>query len=170
MRETYLRTLALIATAMLVAASLSAVHAQPRRSASSMALGDILRVGNVSDAQISPNGQWVVYTVSTIEGNETISTLWLTRVSVNLTFQPTSTLPPTPERIPSSDSSGWPGGTFTSSPLLVGSWNASNPRWSPDSSKIAFLCDRDAQHGLWVVGLEKREPRFIAPVQTTNFF
>jgi len=38
--------------------------AQPRHA---MIPSDILRVANVTDAQIAPNGQWVVYTVSAVD-------------------------------------------------------------------------------------------------------
>ena len=38
---------------------------QPRAP---MRTADVLKVANVSDAQISPNGQWVVYSVSSVEG------------------------------------------------------------------------------------------------------
>jgi len=48
--------------------------AQPRRLLTPQ---DILRVATVSDAQISPNGAWVVYTVSTTADDKTINTLWL---------------------------------------------------------------------------------------------
>src|SRR5215213_1449788 len=38
--------------------------AQPRMS---MRPADVVKVANVADAQISPNGQWVVYTVSSVD-------------------------------------------------------------------------------------------------------
>ena len=132
-----------------------------------MTPADILRVANVSDAQISPNGQWVVYTVATVAGDETISTLWLVRAGTNLGNVPTTTLPPTSQRSPTTD---WPDQRSASTPLLAPGWNASNPRWSPDGTKIAFLSDREDQRGLWLVNLDKREPRFIASLQNTNFF
>src|SRR6185295_8903129 len=49
-------------------------HAQQRRLITPQ---DILRVATVSDVQLSPNGAWVVYTVSTTADDKTISTLWL---------------------------------------------------------------------------------------------
>jgi dipeptidyl aminopeptidase/acylaminoacyl peptidase len=151
-----------VATLLLVAASPSVASAQFRRPTTSMSPADILRVANVGDAQISPNGQWVVYTVSTVEGNDTISTLWLARVGVDLANVTASAACPSDQRPPT--------------PLLAAAWNASNPRWSPDSSKIAFLSDRNDQRGLWIVNMEncepasEREPRFIAAIQNTNFF
>lgn len=167
MRKTFVKGLSLITTAMIVATSLSVARAQPRRATTSMTPGDILRVANVSDPQISPNGQWVVYTVSTAAGDETISTLWLVRAGTNLGNVPTTTLPPTSQRSPTTD---WLEQRSTSAPLLAPGWNASNPRWSPDGTKIAFLTDREDQRGLWTVNLDKREPRFVASLENTNSF
>lgn len=167
MPKNMMRLLSLITVKVVVATSLVAGFAQPRRAIASMTPGDILRVANVSDAQISPNGQWVVYTVTTVEGNDSVSTLWLARVSPNLVNHPTSTLPPTSQHHPTTDR---PDERSSSVPLLAGDWNASNPRWSPDSMKIAFLSQRNTQRGLWVVNLNSREPLFIAGVLSTNFF
>src|SRR5205807_9171331 len=50
--------------------------AQPRRA---MMPADILRVASLSDAEVSPDGEWIVYTLSTTDGNQTVSTLWLVR-------------------------------------------------------------------------------------------
>jgi dipeptidyl aminopeptidase/acylaminoacyl peptidase len=166
MREPLSKTLSLIVTAIM-ATSFGVVGAQPRRTPISMAPADILRLASVSDAQISPNGQWVVYAVSTVEGDETISTLWLVRAGVNLNDSQTTALPPTSQRRPNPD---WPNQRSVPTPLLASGWNTSNPRWSPDSSKIAFIANQDDQHGVWVVNLDKREPRFIASLQNTNFF
>jgi dipeptidyl aminopeptidase/acylaminoacyl peptidase len=103
---------------------------------------DIVKVSNVTDAQISPNGQWVVYTVSSVDDDKNVSTLWLARVDDS-----------SPRRL-----------------LLPSGWNASTPRWSPDSNSIAFLSMHDDQDGLWVVKLDKPEPRLLAPITATNFF
>ena len=113
--------------------------AQPRLP---MRAADIVKVANVTDAQMSPNGQWVVYTVSSVDEDKNVSTLWLARSDTR-----------TPPRT-----------------LLPSGWTASNPRWSPDSNSIAFLSTHEEQDGLWVIKLDKPEPRFIAPITTTNFF
>lgn len=118
--------------------------AQQRRA---MTPPDILRVSNVTDAQIAPHGQLVVYTVSsTTDDDKNVSTLFLVRLGGELR--------PSPR------------------PLLPSGWNASNPRWSPDGTAIAFLSNRgEDQDGLWVVKVDKPDqPRFIAPIQSTNFF
>src|SRR6267154_5533818 len=87
-----LRAIAGVFLFSLLSVSLCAsLHAQSRRA---MAPADILRIANVSDAQISPNGDWVVYTVSTIEGDQTVSILWLVRASERVSnIAPTSRQP-----------------------------------------------------------------------------
>jgi dipeptidyl aminopeptidase/acylaminoacyl peptidase len=138
-----------------------ATHAQsPTRL---MAPGDILRVANVGDAQISPDSERVVYTVTTVDGNAGVTTLWITRTGGEVPVgPPTSRQPEQRRENPPRRSSG--------ALLLPPTWNASNPRWSPDGKRIAFLATHDNQRGIWVVSLEGRQPRFVAEVQATNFF
>lgn len=142
--------------------------AQSRRP---MAPADILRVANVSDVQMSPNGQWVVYTVSSVEEDKNLSTLWIGRMGAE-PFTPTAMptpLPIPPRRtVPYLD---WAEIRTTPRPLLPPGWNGSNPRWSPDSNSIAFLSGHDDQNGIYVVRIDKSEqPKFIAAAQSTNFF
>lgn len=167
MAKTLIKTVAIIAIAVIATASLFSADAQQRRT---MAAADILRVANVSDAQISPNGQWVVYAVSTVVGDETVSTLWLVRVpALQINLPSPILIPPSQRGRP--ETADWSPSSSVPTPLLAPGWNASNPRWSPDSTKVAFLGNQgDAQPALWIVSLEKRDPRFIASPQNTNFF
>jgi len=136
------------------------VQAQARRP---MLPPDILRVANVSDAQISPNGDWVVYTLSTIEGEQTVSTLWLVRAGERLSANPPTSRQPEQRR-------NWDTPRNPARPLLPAGWSAANPRWAPDSKSIAFLATHAGQHGIWVSGSDGRIPRLVAPVRDTNFF
>ncbi len=136
------RTTTLIACLFLLGCA--AVSAQVRRG---MTPPDVLRVASVADAQISPDAEWVVYTVSTSDRDATRTTLWLARFS-------RQTLATT---------------RFSSAPLLSGDWSAANPRWSPDSKRIAFLSTREGQAGIYVVSLTDRQPRLVAPVRAVNF-
>src|ERR1044072_2094338 len=140
-------SLASLSVVVLSVLSVSSV-AQPRRM---MIPADILRVANVTDAQISPNGQWVVYTVSAVDEDKNVSTLWLARVGPE-PFIITPAQPLQRRTVPYVD---WPDTHSISRPLLPSGWNASNPRWSPDGSAIAFLSQKDEQDGLWVVKLHK---------------
>jgi dipeptidyl aminopeptidase/acylaminoacyl peptidase len=140
-----------------------AARSQPRRATTGMTPADILRVATVSDPQISPNGDWVVYTVATTEGEQTVSTLWLVRSGERLSATPPTSRQPEQRR-------NWELPRNPARPLLPTGWSAANPRWSPDGKSIAFLSTHDGQHGIWVSGPDRRIPRFVAVVRETNFF
>jgi len=135
------------------------VQAQPSRRV--MTAADILRIANVGDPQISPDGERVVYTVTTVEGDSSVTTLWIVRVD-NSSDPPTSRQPePRRERFPPA---------FSPSPLLPSGWHGTNPRWSPDGKRIAFLATSESRYGIWVVSIDGGGPRFVAAVKDTNFF
>lgn len=144
------RTPAYIFLALLISLFAQAINGQRAWTPA-----DTLRVAGVSDAQISPDGDWVVYTVSTTEDNATRTTLWLARLNRLSAIQER-------ER-PVADS------RIVTEPLLPAGLNASNPRWSPDGKRLAFLASKDKQSGIWVVTLRERQPRFVASVRATNF-
>ncbi|MCA1556647.1 MAG: hypothetical protein LC747_08170, partial [Acidobacteria bacterium] len=116
-----------------------------------MTPADTLRVANVGDAQIAPDGSTVCYTVSTIEGNATRTSLWCAQIGDE------RVVPTPPKQLPQQ--------------VLSGEWNVSRPRWSPDGRRLAFLAARGEQSGLWVVSPRGRtpQPRFVAAVRSTNF-
>src|SRR5258708_7076592 len=124
--------IALVSVLLLSSLSLSLSPSVLAQSRHPMAPPDILRIANVSDAQISPNGDWVVYTVSTIEGDQTVSVLWLVRASERISNIPPTSRQPEPRR-------NWESPRIPSRPLLPPGWSGANPRWSPDGRSIAFL-------------------------------
>jgi dipeptidyl aminopeptidase/acylaminoacyl peptidase len=138
---------------------LAIAHAQPRPLTPS----DILRVATVGDPQISPTGEWIVYSLATVDGNDTSSNLWLVRVGDRPLSGPPTSRPTEPRR-------NWEGFRFGGRPLLPSGWNASNPRWSPDGKSIAFLATHEGQRGIWITGTTRAVPRFISEVRETNFF
>src|SRR4051812_15785414 len=138
---------------------LTIAHAQPRPLTPS----DLLRVATVGDPQISPTGEWIVYTLSTAEGNEPNSNVWLVRVGERPLSGPPTGRQPEQRR-------NWEGLRLTGRPLLPSGWNASNPRWSPDGKSIAFLGAHEEQRGIWVTSTARVLPRLVAEVRETNFF
>ncbi len=143
-------TLTILVCSLLLASS---ILAQTRRP---MAPADILRVATVSDAQISPDGSWVVYSVSTPDGTGSRSTLWIARTLSDPSQTALEAARPG-ERRPAPTQ------------LLSSGSNASNPRWSPDSRRIAFISREKEDTSIHVVSLENRQPRRIAQVTSTNF-
>lgn len=165
LRENIVRKPLDIAVTMILCALLAVTGSAQGRP---MAPADILRIASVSDAQLSPNAQWVAYTVSTIETERTNSTLWLARAGVDLAPNPTSrSATATSQPLQPSEGSEV---RYPPTPLLPPGWTAATARWSPDSMTIAFLANHEGLNGIWVTNIGRREPRFIAAVQGTNFF
>jgi dipeptidyl aminopeptidase/acylaminoacyl peptidase len=166
-------TFKLGATLIVVLTYFVAASAQPRRPMPFRSPSDILNVANVSDAQISPNGQWVVYMVSTAEGDRTISTLYLARSNLDLTPNP-NIIQQRPNTRGSFDPNTWPEVQSSTRPLLPSDWNGSTPRWSPDSNQIAFLATHANRSCIWVFnfGRPASSPpaQCVAAVEDTNFF
>jgi dipeptidyl aminopeptidase/acylaminoacyl peptidase len=101
-------------------------------------LNDLFRFHDVGSPEVSPDGQWVAYTVSTIDEKEDkrISDLWMVswdgKQNIRLTWKGDVSDDSDPEDLESS----------------------STPRWSPDGQYISFTADRSG-HGkgsqVWVL-------------------
>src|SRR5947209_960739 len=80
-------------------------------------LDDLARFRNVSDPQISPDGQWIAYTVSTIDTKEDKSSthVWLV---------------------------GFDGGNDRQ--ITFSSDSEGSPRWSPDGKYLSFTSSRSS--------------------------
>lgn len=90
---------------------------------------DIFKLVSVGDPQVSPDGQWVAYTVSTIDSlkDSRSSDIWMVSWDGKTNIQLTHT--------PESESS---------------------PRWSPDGKWISFLSSRQESKGNQVWLLDRR--------------
>jgi dipeptidyl aminopeptidase/acylaminoacyl peptidase len=104
----------------------SALHAQNKRPLQS---SDLYRLKEVRDPQLSPDGAWVAYSVTTIDSakDKSDNDIWMT---------------------------SWDGATtirLTSSPE-----SESSPRWSPDGRYLAFLSGRQEGKGAQIWLLDRR--------------
>ncbi len=124
--------------ALLLAAAPLAAQ-QPRHPIS---LDDLKRLKGVSDAQISPDGRWVAYSVSEVDAKDDqhVTDLWM---------------------------SNWDGKTtvrLTSSPRE----SESSPRWSPDGRWLAFLSSRGDEHEsdqLWLLSRQGGEASKLTDIK-----
>ncbi|RKY87028.1 hypothetical protein DRQ09_05150 [candidate division KSB1 bacterium] len=88
-----------------------------------MTVDDLLEMVSVSNAKISPDGKWIVYSRTTIDWdkNKRISHLWMVSTDGKEKFQ------------------------FTNKA------GDSSPEWSPDGRKIAFLRTADKKRQIWII-------------------
>jgi len=125
----------LLSCAVAVAAAQSSAAKRPIR------IGDMYHLKNVGDPQISPEGKWVAYVVSTTDSakDKTDSDIWMTSWDGAQSIQVTSS----------------PDGE-------------SEPRWSPDGRYLAFLSSRQGGKGsqLWLLDRQGGEAKRVTELKT----
>ena len=107
---------------------------------------DYLAFEFISDPQISPDGQWVAYTVSTIDqkANRRVSRIWIASID----------------------------GTHPSVPFTGENTSSTSPRWSPDGRFLAFLSARDGGRAqIWLLSRNGGEARRVSTLENgaSNF-
>ena len=130
----------LIAAALLLAAAAAPSFAQAVAEKAGLQASDIYKLRSVGDVQISPDGRTAVYAVSnTDRPDRPYSQVWLLDVAAG-----------------------------TSRRLGGDNDSASEPMFSPDGRKLAFIGRIPAGSGLIVADADGSAPQVIAPVEGTN--
>ena len=112
------------------------VEAQTKRP---LELADMFKIKRVSAPALSPDGKWVVYTVTTpnLEENKNTTDLWITAVSGGASRQLTTD--PAHDR---------------------------NATWSPDGKWIAFESTRSGNQQIWLISPEGGEAKQFTQISS----
>ena len=99
---------------------------------------DMIHMHRVAEPKISPDGQWIAYSVSTpdMDANRNAGNIWAVRTSGGDSVQLTS------------------GG------------HDSSPVWSPDGKTLAFLSSRDGNSQLYFLPMDGGEAREVTHLST----
>jgi dipeptidyl aminopeptidase/acylaminoacyl peptidase len=122
----------------LTASAVAAGQGQAKRA---IRVGDMYRLRNVGDAQVSPEGSWVAYTVSATDSakDKSDTDIWMTSWDGSQTIQVTSS--------PDGESA---------------------PRFSPDGRYLSFLSARQGGKGgqLWLLDRRGGEAKRVSELKT----
>ena len=99
---------------------------------------DMIRMHRVSEAQISPHGKLVAYTLTTpdMEANRNAGNIWIVPIAGDEPLQ------------------------------LTQSGRDSSPVWSPDGKTIAFLSARSGDSQVYLLSMDGGEPKQITKIST----
>ena len=99
---------------------------------------DMIQMRRVGEAQVSPDGKWVAYSVSTpdMDANRGVSNIWVVPTDGGASLQVTQ------------------------------SGHDSSPVWSPDGKRIAFLSSRSGDSQAYVLSMEGGEATPLTHLST----
>jgi dipeptidyl aminopeptidase/acylaminoacyl peptidase len=110
---------------MVISLSLfSPCQAESLRESRPMTIDDLMRIKNIEEARISPDGHSVLYVISeaNVEKNVYERDIWLIETDGRKALK-----------------------------LTNGPGRDDTPRWSPDGKEIAFISDRDGNSQIWLI-------------------
>jgi dipeptidyl aminopeptidase/acylaminoacyl peptidase len=122
-------------TALLLA--LAVALPAPAADRRPMKIDDLFRFKRVTDPQVSPDGQWVAYVLTTVDlaGNKSTANIWLAPTDGGKPRQ-----------------------------LTTAKKKDGHPRWSPDGKRILFESNRSGDSQLWVIDLGGGEARQLTTI------
>lgn len=129
----------LLLSVCLLSLLITAAKSQPEKRP--LKLDDLFRIKNVSNPQLSPDGHWVAYVVSTtdIKGDKSDTNIWLVSFDGKTHRQVTY----------SAD-------------------NENSPQWSPDGKYLSFLSSRPGPNRgsqVWILDLDGGEARQLTDIK-----
>jgi dipeptidyl aminopeptidase/acylaminoacyl peptidase len=130
MRRLLILCLALIA----FASSLAAQSKHP------FTFEDMMKLKRVGDPQVSPDGNWVIFSVVDVDlaANTKTPHIWIARVGADASSAP--------ERSSA--------GSSAAERILIADQDADRPRWAPDGKRFAFLSTKEGGSQVWIADFD----------------
>ncbi len=138
MNTQLLRTARRVSVLALCCASLVPALVAQDSGKHAITFDDMMRMHRLSEAQISPDGSAVAYTVSTpdLDANHSVSNIWMVSTTQGAPVQ------------------------------LTQSGHDSSPVWSPDGKMLAFLSSRDGSSQIYILSFAGGDARAITHIST----
>jgi dipeptidyl aminopeptidase/acylaminoacyl peptidase len=113
--------------------------AMPAAAKRPITFEDMMKIQQISDPQISPDGRWIAYVQTSVEfeANKKVGHIWLMPASGGEPRQ-----------------------------LTRGEGSDSRPRWSPDGKSLAFISTRGGSSQVWILPLNGGEARQLTHIST----
>jgi dipeptidyl aminopeptidase/acylaminoacyl peptidase len=104
----------------------------------SITFDDMIKLHRITEPQVSPDGKWVAYTVTTpdMEANRGVSNIWVVATKGGAAMQ------------------------------LTQSGHDSSPVWSPDGKTLAFLSSRNGDSQVYLLSMEGGESHALTKLST----
>jgi len=128
----------LVASLLVVPGALSAQQKPAAEGPRSLVVDDLFQLKRVQDPQLSPEGRWVAYTVTTtsLKEEKSETQVWMIPTAGGETI-----------------------------PMTAKGSSSSRPRWSPDGKYLAFLADRGSKTQVWVLDRKGGEAQQLTSVK-----
>jgi dipeptidyl aminopeptidase/acylaminoacyl peptidase len=106
---------------------------------------DMMKLKRVADPQVSPDGKWVIFSVTDVDlaANTKTPHIWIVRLSSDVG----TTAPGRPAERSSAASA-------SAERILIADQDADRPRWAPDGKRFAFLSTKAEGSQVWIADFD----------------
>ncbi|MEW6130424.1 MAG: S9 family peptidase [Acidobacteriota bacterium] len=126
----------IISLLIIALTAVAAVTAQTSTDYKPFTINQLINIRRVADPQLSPDGNWIAYTITDTDktANRRATRMYLISIK---------------------------GGE---SPTLLNGETASQPRWSPDGSKLAFISTKSGAPQIWTLDMATKKATQVSNI------